>query len=196
MPSRLRSAAQTLFTKIVATPMTDNASSGRGFITLLEAFRASDGTAPGDIVGRLRADHHSGQARPLRPGVQFRMARQPLVADAPVPRRRSVDRPSAAARAGRTSTMGRAGRWRYGSLCPMRGCRATVLSIAWQLTSPRSCRPLRPCRGLNTGPSRSRRRDCRACDDIRHTVPASGKRRWLPFTASHSTRSVLDDLPR
>ncbi|MEO8299928.1 MAG: hypothetical protein ABI574_19220 [Burkholderiales bacterium] len=43
-------------------PMIDNAPSGRGFVTLLEAFRASGGTAPGDIVARLMEDHHTGEA--------------------------------------------------------------------------------------------------------------------------------------
>jgi hypothetical protein len=36
--------------------------SGRGFIALLEAFRATGGTAPGQIVGRLLEDHQVGQA--------------------------------------------------------------------------------------------------------------------------------------
>jgi hypothetical protein len=36
--------------------------SGGGFIALLEAFRASGGTAPGDIVGRLVEEHHVGDA--------------------------------------------------------------------------------------------------------------------------------------
>ena len=40
--------------------MTHNALSGSGFVTLLEAFRASGGTAPGDIVGRLLEDHQVG----------------------------------------------------------------------------------------------------------------------------------------
>ena len=36
--------------------------SGSGFITLLEAFRATGGTAPGVIVGPLLEDHHAGDA--------------------------------------------------------------------------------------------------------------------------------------
>jgi hypothetical protein len=36
--------------------------SGRGFIALLEAFRASGGTAPGEIVGRLLEAHQMGDA--------------------------------------------------------------------------------------------------------------------------------------
>jgi len=36
--------------------------SGRGFIALLEAFRATGGTAPGAIVGRLLEEHHLGNA--------------------------------------------------------------------------------------------------------------------------------------
>jgi len=35
---------------------------GRGFIALLEAFRASGGTAPGEIVGRLLEAHQVGDA--------------------------------------------------------------------------------------------------------------------------------------
>ena len=42
--------------------MTDNAPNGRGFVTLLQAFRASGGTAPADIVSRLLDDHHAGEA--------------------------------------------------------------------------------------------------------------------------------------
>jgi hypothetical protein len=42
--------------------MTDNTPSGPGFVTLLEDFRASGGTAPGEIVGRLLADHFVGEA--------------------------------------------------------------------------------------------------------------------------------------
>lgn len=34
----------------------------RGFITLLEAFRATGGTAPGEIVGRLLEEHQTGNA--------------------------------------------------------------------------------------------------------------------------------------
>jgi hypothetical protein len=33
---------------------------GRSFIALLEAFRATGGTAPGDIVGRLLEEHQAG----------------------------------------------------------------------------------------------------------------------------------------
>jgi hypothetical protein len=36
--------------------------SGRGFIALLEAFRATGGTAPGEIVGRLLEEHQVGNA--------------------------------------------------------------------------------------------------------------------------------------
>ena len=35
---------------------------GRGFIALLEAFRATGGTAPGDIVGRVLEEHQVGNA--------------------------------------------------------------------------------------------------------------------------------------
>ena len=35
---------------------------GRGFIALLEAFRATGGTAPGEIVGRLLEAHQIGDA--------------------------------------------------------------------------------------------------------------------------------------
>lgn len=34
--------------------------SGRGFIALLEAFRDTGGTAPGDVVARLMEDHQRG----------------------------------------------------------------------------------------------------------------------------------------
>jgi len=37
-------------------------ASGRGFIALLEAFRATGGAAPGEIVGRLLDEHQVGQA--------------------------------------------------------------------------------------------------------------------------------------
>jgi hypothetical protein len=36
--------------------------SGCGFIALLEAFRATGGTAPGEIVGRLLKEHQVGNA--------------------------------------------------------------------------------------------------------------------------------------
>lgn len=36
--------------------------SGRGFIAMLEAFRATGGTAPGEIVGRLLEEHQVGNA--------------------------------------------------------------------------------------------------------------------------------------
>jgi hypothetical protein len=36
--------------------------SGRAFIALLEAFRATGGTVPGDIVGRLLEEHQVGNA--------------------------------------------------------------------------------------------------------------------------------------
>jgi hypothetical protein len=39
--------------------------SGRGFIALLEAFRATGGTAPGEIVGRLLEEHQVGNAASL-----------------------------------------------------------------------------------------------------------------------------------
>lgn len=42
--------------------MTDATPSRHGFVTLLEAFRSSGGTAPGEIVGRLLADHCVGEA--------------------------------------------------------------------------------------------------------------------------------------
>lgn len=49
--------------------MTDNAPNappnGRGFVNLLEAFRASGSTAPGDIVACLLEDHHAGEAASL-----------------------------------------------------------------------------------------------------------------------------------
>jgi hypothetical protein len=35
--------------------------SGRGFVALLEAFRATGGTAPGEIVGRLLEEHQDGR---------------------------------------------------------------------------------------------------------------------------------------
>jgi hypothetical protein len=34
--------------------------SGRGFVALLEAFRATGGTAPGEVVGRLLDEHRVG----------------------------------------------------------------------------------------------------------------------------------------
>jgi hypothetical protein len=42
--------------------MTHTNASRHGFVTLLEAFRSTGGTAPGDIVGRLLADHGVGEA--------------------------------------------------------------------------------------------------------------------------------------
>jgi hypothetical protein len=36
--------------------------SGHGFIALLEAFRATGGTAPGEVVGRLLEEHGRGSA--------------------------------------------------------------------------------------------------------------------------------------
>ncbi|MEO8281179.1 MAG: hypothetical protein ABI564_15880 [Ideonella sp.] len=42
--------------------MTDDTPSSCGFVTLLEAFRGSGGTAPGDIVGRLLAEHYAVEA--------------------------------------------------------------------------------------------------------------------------------------
>ena len=40
----------------------DLVPSGRGFIALLEAFRAAGGTAPGEVVGRLLDEHRPGPA--------------------------------------------------------------------------------------------------------------------------------------
>lgn len=45
--------------------MKDNATSGPVFVSLLEAFRASGGTAPGDIVSRLLEDHQAGEVASL-----------------------------------------------------------------------------------------------------------------------------------
>ena len=45
--------------------MTNNAPSGVGFVDLLEAFRASGGTAPGHIVGGLLADQHADEVASL-----------------------------------------------------------------------------------------------------------------------------------
>ncbi|WP_348009647.1 antitoxin Xre/MbcA/ParS toxin-binding domain-containing protein [Roseateles sp.] len=42
--------------------MIDHTPSGHGFVSLLEAFRDSGGTAPSDIVGRLLLDHQAGAA--------------------------------------------------------------------------------------------------------------------------------------
>ena len=39
-----------------------NVPSGRGFVALLEAFRATGGTAPGEIVGHLLEEHQVGNA--------------------------------------------------------------------------------------------------------------------------------------
>lgn len=39
--------------------------SGRGFIALLEAFRATGGTAPGEVVGRLLDAHDAGNPTSL-----------------------------------------------------------------------------------------------------------------------------------
>jgi hypothetical protein len=39
--------------------------SGRGFVALLEAFRATGGTAPGEIVGRLLEEHQAGNSASL-----------------------------------------------------------------------------------------------------------------------------------
>lgn len=36
--------------------------SGRGFVALLEAFRATGGTAPGEVVARLLEEHRVGNA--------------------------------------------------------------------------------------------------------------------------------------
>ncbi|MDL2337003.1 MAG: hypothetical protein QFE16_04090 [Pseudomonadota bacterium] len=48
----------------LAPPLRESAiggvPSGRHFIALLEAFRATGGTAPGEIVGRLLEEHHVG----------------------------------------------------------------------------------------------------------------------------------------
>ncbi len=45
--------------------MTNDAPSRRGFVHLLEAFRASGGTAPADVVGGLLADRYAGAAASL-----------------------------------------------------------------------------------------------------------------------------------
>ena len=50
--------------------------SGRGFIALLEAFRATGGTAPGEVVGRLLQEHCAGGrgvslAKPIYTGQVF-----------------------------------------------------------------------------------------------------------------------------
>ncbi len=54
------------------------APSGRGFIALLEAFRATGGTAPGAIVGRLLEEHQAGTpvslARRIHSGMAFGFA--------------------------------------------------------------------------------------------------------------------------
>ncbi len=53
------------------TPQTDSLAlgpvvpSGRGFITLLEAFRATGGTAPGEVVARVLQEHQPGTATSL-----------------------------------------------------------------------------------------------------------------------------------
>jgi len=39
-----------------------DAPNGKSFIALLEAFRATGGTAPGEIMGRLLQEHQAGQA--------------------------------------------------------------------------------------------------------------------------------------
>jgi len=63
------SVPQTFFTELRNTAMTDNASSsvpnGRGFVAVLAAFRASGGTARGDVVARLLEDHDAGEAASL-----------------------------------------------------------------------------------------------------------------------------------
>jgi hypothetical protein len=41
-------------------PTVGDAPSGCGFIALLDAFRASGGTVPGEIIGRLLEDHRAG----------------------------------------------------------------------------------------------------------------------------------------
>lgn len=46
----------------VESTMTNITPSGCGFVDLLEAFRASGGTAPGDIVARLLVEHRAGEA--------------------------------------------------------------------------------------------------------------------------------------
>jgi hypothetical protein len=43
-------------------PTVGDAPSGCGFIALLDAFRASGGTVPGEIIGRLLEDHQAGNA--------------------------------------------------------------------------------------------------------------------------------------
>lgn len=47
-------------TEIVGSGAQTPLSSGRGFIALLEAFRATGGAAPGDVVGGLLAEHNAG----------------------------------------------------------------------------------------------------------------------------------------
>lgn len=42
-----------------------NLPSGKGFIALLEAFRMTGGTAPGDVVGGLLEDHQAGNSLSL-----------------------------------------------------------------------------------------------------------------------------------
>jgi hypothetical protein len=45
--------------------MINDTASGPGFVSLLEAFRASGGTAPADIVSRLLEDHPAGETASL-----------------------------------------------------------------------------------------------------------------------------------
>ena len=63
-----RATGRTLLPRNTAPPScTDGGAdvqvpSGRGFIALLEAFRATGGTVPGEIMGRLLEEHRVGNA--------------------------------------------------------------------------------------------------------------------------------------
>lgn len=48
--------------EVVIAGLPDALPSGPGFIALLEAFRATGGTAPGEVLGRLLEDHCAGSA--------------------------------------------------------------------------------------------------------------------------------------
>jgi hypothetical protein len=61
--SRRRAAAITLAASDpLAADIDVDVPSAHGFVALLEAFRATGGTAPGDIVGRLLEEHQAGNA--------------------------------------------------------------------------------------------------------------------------------------
>ena len=68
------------FIRDAGTPMTDNAPGGRGFVTLLEAFRARVGTALGDIDTDLLKDCRVVEAvslaRLVRSGEMFGLERR------------------------------------------------------------------------------------------------------------------------